>query len=88
MNKKIVEYIDIGATLIKERDGNWKFPKDAPSDFISNRWNKCLYEKDGSLNRHYYEMSTLRELKNRIRSGDVSVERNKNILYHITNGTL
>lgn len=66
--------------ILKEMNINGKrtVPEDAPTDFISNRWSKCLYEKDGSINRHYYEIATLAELKNRIRSGDVSVEGSKN----------
>ncbi len=58
--------------------GKRKIPADTPIDFISNRWNKYLYEKDGSINRHYYEIAVMVELKNRIRSGDISVEGSKN----------
>lgn len=58
--------------------GKRKIPTNAPIDFISNRWNKYLYEKDGAINRHYYEIATLIELKNRVRSGDLSVEGSKN----------
>lgn len=66
--------------VLKDMNANGKrtVPEDAPTDFMSNRWNKCLYEKDGSINRHYYEIATLTELKNRIRSGDVAVEGSKN----------
>ncbi|MBZ9607947.1 hypothetical protein G9F73_009025 [Clostridium estertheticum] len=48
-------------------NGNRKVPEDAPTNFISKRWNKYLYE-----------IATLSELKNRLRSGDVSVEGSKN----------
>lgn len=48
-------------------------PNDAPVAFISNRWNKYVFEKDGTINRRYYEMAILTELKNNIRSGNVSV---------------
>ena len=58
--------------------GKRKIPVDTPIDFISNRWNKYLYEKDGSINRYYYEIAVMVELKNRIRSGDISVEGSKN----------
>lgn len=34
-----------------------KVPIDAPINFISARWKKHLYEEDGSINRHYYEMA-------------------------------
>ncbi len=75
-SKPLIEAINVLNNM--NENGNRKVPEDAPTDFISNRWNKCLYEKDGSINRHYYEIATLSELKNRIRSGDVSVEGSKN----------
>lgn len=62
-------------TLINKLNNTKKrvVPGDAPIDFISNRWNKYVFEKSGTINRHYYEMAVLTELKNNIRSGDVSV---------------
>ncbi|MCB2295920.1 Tn3 family transposase [Clostridium algoriphilum] len=48
-------------------------PNDAPVDFIPNRWNKYVFEKDGTINRRYYEMAILTELKSNIRSGNISV---------------
>lgn len=53
--------------------GKRKIPDNAPLDFISTRWNRHVFEDDGSINRHYYEMAALTELKNGIRSGDISV---------------
>ena len=53
--------------------GKRKIPNDAPVDFIPNRWKKHVYGEDGVINRHYYEMAALTELKNHIRSGDISV---------------
>jgi len=50
-----------------------KVPEGAPLDFVSNRWQKHVYDKDGAVNRHYYEMAVLMELRNSIRSGDVSI---------------
>ncbi|MDA8336487.1 MAG: Tn3 family transposase [Peptococcaceae bacterium] len=50
-----------------------KVPDDAPLDFISNRWQKYVYDKDGNINRHYYELAVLTELRNSVRSGDVSI---------------
>lgn len=55
-----------------------KVPLDAPVKFISNRWSRYVFEDDCSVNRHYYEMPALSELKNKIRSGDVSVEGSRN----------
>ncbi|MCM3715488.1 Tn3 family transposase [Alkalihalobacillus oceani] len=53
--------------------GKRKIPNDAPVDFIPKRWKKHVYGDDGIINRHYYEMAALTELKNHIRSGDISV---------------
>ena len=34
---------------------------------------KHLYEDDGTINRHYYEMAVLTELREHVRAGDVSI---------------
>jgi len=75
-SKPLIEAINILKTL-NETKGR-KIPDNAPTEFISSRWNKCLFDEKGSINRHYYEMATLSELKNRIRSGDIAVEGSKN----------
>ncbi len=53
--------------------GKRKVPEEAPLNFISNRWQKHVYDEDGNINRHYYEMAVLTELRNSVRSGDVSI---------------
>jgi TnpA family transposase len=53
--------------------GKRKVPADSPIDFISNRWQSHIYDEGGAINRHYYEMAVLTELRNYIRSGDVSI---------------
>jgi TnpA family transposase len=58
--------------------GKRKVPDDAPVDFFHNRWEKYVFDRDGTINRRYYEMAACTELKNRIRSGDVAVEGSKN----------
>ncbi|SIO36560.1 Transposase and inactivated derivatives, TnpA family [Peptoclostridium litorale DSM 5388] len=57
--------------------GKRKIPENVPIDFISKRWSKYVFKKDG-IDRHYYEMAALTELKNRIRSGDIAVSGSKN----------
>ncbi|HDR8205102.1 TPA: DUF4158 domain-containing protein, partial [Bacillus cereus] len=52
--------------------GKRKVPEGAPLDFVSNRWQKHVYDEDGTINRHYYEMAVLTELRNSIRSGNIS----------------
>jgi hypothetical protein len=53
--------------------GKRKVPDGAPLEFVPNRWRKHVYDDDGTLNRHYYEMAVLTELRNYVRSGDVSI---------------
>ncbi|WP_420917307.1 Tn3 family transposase [Priestia flexa] len=53
--------------------GKRKVPDGAPLDFVPKRWEKHVYDEDGSINRKYYELAALNELKNHIRSGDVWV---------------
>lgn len=57
--------------------GKRRLPTDAPVNFISKRWAKYVFDSTG-INRHYYEMATLSELKNRIRSGDITVKGSQN----------
>lgn len=60
---------------IKEMNdtGKRKVPEGAPLDFVSNRWKKHVFDDDGTIHRHYYEMAALTELRNYVRSGDVSI---------------
>lgn len=49
------------------------FIDETPTDFISKRWKKYIFEKNGSINRHYYEMAVLSELREHVRAGDISI---------------
>lgn len=53
--------------------GKRKVPDDAPLDFVNNRWSKYVIQNGGTINRHYYELAALTELRNGIRAGDISV---------------
>ena len=54
-------------------DNARKVPADAPTDFIKPRWQK-LVMTDAGIDRRYYELCALSELKNALRSGDVWVQ--------------
>ncbi|AJA46824.1 transposase [Clostridium pasteurianum DSM 525 = ATCC 6013] len=78
-NKSLESLIDALDVINKVNEtGKRKLPEDVPSDFISNRWNKYVFEPDGNINRHYYEIAAYTELKNRIRSGDIAVNGSRN----------
>ena len=54
-------------------DSARKVPADAPTAFIKPRWAKLILTDEG-IDRRYYELCALSELKNALRSGDVWVQ--------------
>ena len=50
-----------------------KVPDDAPTSFVRKRWENLIYTTDG-LDRRFYELCVLSELKNSLRSGDIWVQ--------------
>lgn len=61
--------------VLREMNENKKrhVPEGAPLDFVPKRWEKHVYDEEGNINRKYYELAALTELKNHIRSGDIWV---------------
>ena len=49
-----------------------KVPEDAPRAFIRKRWESLVFGEDG-IDRRFYELCVLSELKNALRSGDLWV---------------
>jgi TnpA family transposase len=54
--------------------GERTVPRDAPTAFISDAWWEYVVGPKGKLNRRYYELSVLWELRLALRSGDIYVE--------------
>ena len=54
-------------------DNARKVPADAPTGFIKKRWEKLVMTNAG-IDRRYYELCALSELKNALRSGDIWVQ--------------
>lgn len=50
-----------------------KVPDDAPTAFVRKRWESLVRTSDG-LDRRFYELCVLSELKNSLRSGDIWVQ--------------
>ena len=69
--KPVLEAIE----LLREMNagGIRELPDDAPLDFIRERWAKLIFT-DAGIDRRYYELCALSELKNALRSGDIWVE--------------
>jgi TnpA family transposase len=54
--------------------GKRAVPGDAPRDFITNAWWDYVLDNNGKLNRRYYELAVLWELRLALRAGDVFVQ--------------
>ncbi len=54
------------------RENLRKIPADAPTSFVKDRWEKLVADGDG-IDRRFYELCVMSELKNKLRSGDISV---------------
>jgi len=50
-----------------------KLPEGAPTGFVKKRWGTLIFTENG-LDRRFYELCTLAELKNALRSGDIWVQ--------------
>jgi len=59
--------------ILKELDvsGCRAVPEDAPIDFLSDAWRDYVIGQNGRIDRRYYELAVLWELRRALRSGDV-----------------
>ena len=48
-------------------------PKEAPTDFVTMKWRPYVVKPDGQIDRHYYELCTLWELRGALRAGNIWV---------------
>lgn len=64
-----------GVNVIKEMNARQarKVPDDAPISFVRKRWESLVRTSEG-LDRRFYELCVLTELKNSLRSGDIWVQ--------------
>lgn len=67
----VLEAIDVLRGM--NADNARKVPDDAPVAFVKPRW-KPLVLTDAGIDRRFYEMCALSELKNSLRSGDIWVQ--------------
>ncbi len=63
----------VGVLKEMNQRGGRKVPEDAPISFVKPRWREHVVGAQGEIDRRYYELSALSELKNSLRSGDVWV---------------
>ena len=70
-SKPLIEAVEV----LKEMNekNKRKVPEEAPISFVKPRWRDHVVGSEGEIDRRYYELSALSELKNSLRSGDVWV---------------
>lgn len=71
----LLESIELIRSMNKS--GTRKIPAKAPISFVAPVWLPYIKEGDDRLNRHYYEMSVLWELRNAFRSGEVWLQHSR-----------
>jgi len=69
--KELLKAIEV--LRLMNADNTRKVPIDAPTTFIKKRWEKLVIT-DAGMDRRYYELCALSELKNALRSGDIWVQ--------------
>ena len=69
--KALLDAIEVLRTM--NADNARKVPANAPTAFIKPRWAKLILTDEG-IDRRYYELCALSELKNALRSGDIWVQ--------------
>ena len=64
-----------GLDLLRELNASGKrtMPEAAPTSFVKPRWHPHVFRPEGVIDRHFYELCTLSELRDRLRAGDVWV---------------
>ena len=65
-----------GLDLLRELNASGKrtMPEVAPTSFVKPRWRPHVFRPGGLIDRHFYELCTLSELRDRLRAGDVWVQ--------------
>ncbi len=53
-----------------DADNTRTVPTDAPTSFVRKRWESLVFT-DAGVDRRFYELCTLSELRNALRSGDI-----------------
>lgn len=65
--------------IIKDLNNTKKniLPDEIEVNFTNKKWQKAIEERTGTEKRHYFELAVFNELRNSLRSGDISVSESK-----------
>ncbi len=67
----LLEAVDVVREL--NRSGARPVPEAAPRSIVRPRWARVVFAEDGTIDRAFYEMCVLAEVRNALRSGDLWV---------------
>lgn len=65
---------EVGTGAVSNESKKRALLQAAPTDFVKSRWIDYVYTEAGTVDRTYYELCCLAELRGLLRSGDVWVE--------------
>nr|QJS06022.1 tn3 transposase [Cryobacterium sp.] len=68
----LLDAVDVVREL--NRTGSRLVPGTAPRSIVRPRWARVVFAEDGTIDRAFYEMCVLAEVRNALRSGDLWVE--------------
>jgi hypothetical protein len=72
VDQELVQAIELVRRL--NATGRRKVPEDAPIRFVPARWRTYVIDDDGRIDRRFYELCVLWELRAALRAGDVWVD--------------
>lgn len=58
-----------------------KLPEDVPTDFLPKMWHDVIYDEQGQIRTHYWEMGFYYALKKEISAGDIYLSNSRNNRY-------
>ena len=58
-----------------------KLPEDVPTDFLPKMWHDVIYDEQGHIRTHYWEMGFYYALKKEISAGDIYLSNSRNNRY-------
>ncbi len=67
----------IGCIRTMNQENRRKVPDNVPLDFVPKGWKEVVLKPDQSIDRHFYELCVLWELRNALRSGGIWVKNSR-----------
>jgi len=73
----LLEAVHILRDINQIRTNSPQYLKDVPTDFVPADWRTRVINRDGTINRRWYDLCVMWELRNALRSGRIWVEHSR-----------